>query len=216
MQQCDFIAAQSFQSCLPSSVGYRLSTLPVSLQSAERTASQVVHTLLKLLCARSTALALQAPRKINSAFHPSPLSSNNGRSASSGYREQHSNAQYPKRFLGLQEAFAVYDKMLHLGVEPDVVTMNLVIKAAGAAGRMDAVEQLYDQMTSMGPTPTSITFVHLFAAFQNSLKKDYAWLSQVCLLHFSIVLSSRPNLVSAAASLIVLHQNFDIFLKLES
>lgn len=71
--------------------------------------------------------------------------------------------------------------MLELGVEPDVVTMNLVIKAAGAAGQMQAVEQLYSQMISIGPSPTSITFVHLFAAFQNSQKKDYTWLSQVLL-----------------------------------
>ena len=71
--------------------------------------------------------------------------------------------------------------MLELGVEPDVVTMNLVIKAAGAAGQMEAVEQLYSQMMSIGPSPTSITFVHLFAAFQNSQKKDYTWLSQVLL-----------------------------------
>ena len=85
--------------------------------------------------------------------------------------------------------------MLHLGVEPDVVTMNLVIKAAGAAGRMDAVEQLYSQMMSIGPTPTSITFVHLFAAFQNSQKKDYAWLSQVCPLSLETVLS-EVSLVS--------------------
>ncbi len=83
-------------------------------------------------------------------------------------------------FMTLQEAFATFDRMLGLGVEPDVVTMNLVIKAAGAAGRLETVEQLYSQMMSIGPSPTSITFVHLFAAFQNSLRKDYAWLSQVC------------------------------------
>lgn len=90
----------------------------------------------------------------------------------------------------MQEAFKTFDRMLHLGVEPDVVTMNLVIKAAGTAGRQDAVEQLYSQMMSIGPKPTSITFVHLFAAFQNSQRNDYAWLSQAsCSIAWDVVYS---------------------------
>ena len=39
----------------------------------------------------------------------------------------------------------------------------LLIKSAGYAGRLDAVERLYSQMTHIGPTPTAITFVHLFS-----------------------------------------------------
>ena len=69
--------------------------------------------------------------------------------------------------------------MLQLGVEPDVVTMNLLIKAAGSGGRLDKAEELYDQMKRIGPQPTSITYVHLFSAFQNSHHKEPTRLLQV-------------------------------------
>lgn len=88
-------------------------------------------------------------------------------------------SQKADELCGLQEAFATYARMLGLGVEPDEVTMNLLIKAAGLEGRLDKVEELYNQMKRIGPQPTSITFVHLFAAFQNSRRKEPVWLLQV-------------------------------------
>ena len=89
----------------------------------------------------------------------------------------------------MQESFATFDRMLRLGVEPDVVTMNLLIKAAGTAGRLNVVEQLYGQMLNIGPQPTSITFVHLFSACDNSQRKDYAWLHQVQHLDLLLVIA---------------------------
>lgn len=74
--------------------------------------------------------------------------------------------------------------MLQLGVEPDVVTMNLLIKAAGMSGRLHVVEQLYNQMVNIGPTPTAITFVHLFSAYENSQRKEYSKLLQVLKLSY--------------------------------
>ena len=69
--------------------------------------------------------------------------------------------------------------MLLLGVEPDAVTMNLLIKAAASDGRLDKAEELYRQMRVLGPPPTSVTYVHMFQAFQGSRSKDPARILQV-------------------------------------
>lgn len=83
-----------------------------------------------------------------------------------------------KGFL-LQASFATFDRMLSLGIEPDGITMNLLISAAGAEGNFEKVDELYRQMVSIGPAPSSRTYVHLFTAFHNSLKKNTDWIFKV-------------------------------------
>lgn len=79
----------------------------------------------------------------------------------------------------LQAAFAVFERMLERRVDPDAVTMNLLIEAAGNGGRLDKVEELYGQMQVLGPRPTSHTFVHLFSAFKRGREKNPDWIFQV-------------------------------------
>lgn len=80
--------------------------------------------------------------------------------------------------------------MLALGIEPDVVTMNLLIQAAGMEGRFDRVDQLYRQMRNIGPAPSSHTYVHLMGAFHNSHKKDPDWIFQVGKSWLSVLLKT--------------------------
>lgn len=93
--------------------------------------------------------------------------------------------------------------MLQLEVDPDVVTMNLLIKAAGISGQLHIVEELYHQMVTMGPTPTAITFVHLFSAYEHSERREYGQLVQVLATAFERFLltrSSAPANISRVAS----------------
>lgn len=78
----------------------------------------------------------------------------------------------------MQAAFAAYEKMLSLGLEPDAVTMNLLIEAASIARRLDKVNELYEQMQRLGPSPTSHTFVHLFSAFKTCNGRNSKWIFQ--------------------------------------
>ena len=93
--------------------------------------------------------------------------------------------------------------MLLLGVEPDAVTMNLLIKAAASDGRLDKAEELYRQMRVLGPPPTSVTYVHMFQAFQGSRSKDPARILQVSLP--SLALGAFAALKPYASPLIPFH-----------
>lgn len=76
--------------------------------------------------------------------------------------------------------------MAALGVEPDSVTMNLLITAAGMEGKFETVDKLYSQMQALGPAPTSHTYVHLFNAFHNSVRKEADWIFKVTQAQFQI------------------------------
>lgn len=86
----------------------------------------------------------------------------------------------------MQAAFETFAKMLTLDVEPDAVTFNLLIEAAGNAGRLDKVKELYAQMQLLGPQPSSHTFVHLFTAFKKCGSYNADWIFKASpFLHYS-------------------------------
>ena len=93
----------------------------------------------------------------------------------------------------MQASFATFDRMVTLDIDPDSVTMNLLITAAGMEGRFETVDQLYKQMKALGPAPNSHTYVHLFTAFHNSTQKDADWIFKVHILSISLAASVWPN-----------------------
>ena len=74
----------------------------------------------------------------------------------------------------------MFANMEELGIKPDAITINGLIRAAGAQGRLDKVQELFARMCDVGPAPTKHTFGHIFSAFHDCKRKDVDWLFQVC------------------------------------
>ena len=62
------------------------------------------------------------------------------------------------------------------GLEPDIVTYNTLIKAAGAAGRLADVKQLFEEVVQDGLRPSPVTYNVLFSAAARSGSRDATWL----------------------------------------
>lgn len=67
-------------------------------------------------------------------------------------------------------------------VEPDIVTYNSMIKAAGVAGRMEDVKKYYYKIVEGGSglKATARTFTSVFSAASSCKHADALWLIQVC------------------------------------
>ncbi len=76
----------------------------------------------------------------------------------------------------------VLSMMQQAGLSPDIITINSLIKAAGAAGLMAEVVRLHASLRAQGsgaPAPTPITFTQLFKASATNQHPDASWLFTV-------------------------------------
>jgi pentatricopeptide repeat protein len=72
--------------------------------------------------------------------------------------------------------------LLHsANLSPDIVTYNALIKTAGAAGMMDQVKSLYEELclVSSGLKPNHLTYTSVFAAAARNRFSDATWLLSV-------------------------------------
>jgi len=62
------------------------------------------------------------------------------------------------------------------GMNPDIITINSLIKCAGRAGLFEEAVDLYKRSLKQGIQPTAITFTSLFSAAAGCQKADAHWL----------------------------------------
>jgi pentatricopeptide repeat protein len=121
-----------------------------------------MHALVRR--AASLAISLLTPLDLSLAcFLPPPP------------RRPHNPPPLPPPFRSAQ----VVGIMQREGVDPDVITFNSLIKAAGRAGRMSDALAAAAELRAAGLRPTAVTYASLLHAAARTRHGDAEWMLQV-------------------------------------